>query len=484
MYRPLFIGIVFLWCVFLAARGASAQEAPAQEAPARDSEKTSGWYKSLFIEAGGLADIPPKMLLGAVKPMFGFRGALGYEWRNARFSLSSGYSKASGADKLVESLSFTPLTGRLGYALPIKDGWGAQADLGFGVQLSKIFHYETALDLLADRRKESFEIKPLVEGNLYATYTLPRDFLKFYAGGGADIMFETEGPVPLPVIEAGISIKPLALYSPRYSPRKRKAAPPVPKPGPEKPTRHEFLIYFEADRGTRILAQSWPLLREAGRLLQENPRARITLRGYAAPTGTTVSQVVISAARVWFCAEYLEWECNIPEDRIIMQFFGSEETNLLDETDWDRRRHVDLIIEYSSTEQEDEVPAVKVEPYKPVTTNQNLYKYLISFEENRGTKVLAESLSQLREAGRLLRRNPRSRITLRGYAPSGDSENQIVLSAARMWHCVEYFKWEHRITNSRIHLEFFDPAEKPVTQDAERKLRNSVELIVELRGRR
>jgi outer membrane protein OmpA-like peptidoglycan-associated protein len=414
-YRPPLIGILLCYLLLSTHRGV-----------AQNTEKTSAWYRALFIEAGGIVTLPPELFVGAVNPLFGFRGALGYEWRRLRFSISSGYSQAVGTDPLVENLFFVPLTGRVGYALPIKGNWGAQADLGFGIQFSKIFHYETTLDFLADRRSESLGLKPLIEGRLHATYMLPNNFLKIYAGGGVDIVFETAGPISLPILEVGISLKPFALFSPK----KHKAISPVPKPitepepeepyqeppaepepeepyqemtaepepeepyqeltaepepeepyqelitepepepEPEEPYQepaaemepsipdtdigeetnvHQILfqqaIYFEADRGTRVLAQSLPLLREAGRLLQENPETRITLRGYAARFGTKEGQDFISSARVWFCMEYFKWEYGIAEDRVQMQSFGAEEAPVSDDAEWQLRRRVELIIE-------------------------------------------------------------------------------------------------------------------------------------------
>jgi len=46
---------------------------------------------------------------------------------------------------------------------------------------------------------------------LYATWTTKGKFLKIYAGGGADVVFETDGPISMPLFEAGISIKPFML---------------------------------------------------------------------------------------------------------------------------------------------------------------------------------------------------------------------------------------------------------------------------------
>jgi len=468
------------------------------QAGAQNIEETSAWYKHLYIEAGGGGSIPvqPKPLLDGIKPIPGFRGALGYEWQRLKFSLSSGYSQSSGADPLVEDIYFIPMTGRVGYALPIKDRWGAEADFGFGVNLSKTHHYETALDYLAGRRSESQEVKPFFEGSIHATYTLPRNILKFYAGGGADIMFETAGPITLPVLEAGISFKPLALLPAR----KPKIKPPVPKPvvpvpvvepEPEKPARFQYAIYFEADRSTKVLEQSWPLLQEAGRLLQENPEARVTLLGYAAPHGTSESQVVISAARVWFCAEYFQWECLIAEDRIQMQFFGANEKPESAAAEWQLRRRVEMVVEILPKEHTAGTPVPKPAA-KPVPKDTDIgekpdggdparFKYEIYFEADRGANVLAQSWPLLQEAGRLLHENPQARVTLRGYAaPSGTSEGQAAVSAARVWFCVEYFKRVCNIAENRIQMQFFGAEEKPVSAAAEWQLRRRVELIVDL----
>jgi len=559
--RSLFIVIIFLCRLFL----------PMPQADAQNTEKDSAWYKSFYIEAGGVISFLPKFFLGNIKPMLGVHGALGYEWQRLRFSLSSGYSQAAGADPFVENIYFIPITARVGYALPIKDNWGVDGDLGFGIQLSKISYYENNLDLLAEQRSESQEIKPLAEARVHMTYTIPNNLLKFYAGGGLDVIFESVKPIPVPLIELGISIKPFALYSPR----EQKAKKPVsesnvkPEPEPEEPyqepitepepepegikehygtwsasryeepimepeperikgpqgtwsasryeepimeldpepeelyqeisennlKQYKYAIYFEANRGSKILEISQPLLQEAGRVLRENPKARITLRGYAAPSGSTESQVVISAARVWFCVEYFRQEFKIAENRIDMQFFGAENSNLSQNEEWKLRRRVELIVEFPPEKEEAGTPGSKqVTGSVPsvsypraadivITPRQILLQRSIYFEANRGSKVLARSLPALREAGRVLQRNPGSSIVLRGYAaPSGTTESQVVISAARVWSCVEYFRQEFNIAENRIRMQFLGAENKPISKTAEWQLQRRVELII-IRGR-
>lgn len=455
-------------------------------------------------------NLPPELFLGAVKPMFGFQGALGYEWQRFRVSVSSGYSQSAGDNPLVESIYFIPITGRLGYAFPFNKNWGLEADLGAGIQYSKTLHYETALDLYAGRRSESREIKPFAETRLHATLTILNNFLKIYAGGGVGVVFETDSPIALPMLDLGISIKPFALYSPKKREAKipvKKLPEPVPEPAEEpaeelveeleedivedivediaeEPDIIQILfqeaVYFEADSGAKILAQSLPLLREAGRQLRENPEARLILRGYAAPSGTMEGQTVVSAARVWFCTEYLKREYGIAEDRIQMRFFGAKEASVSEDAEWQLRRRVELIVESSPK-------APEPSAFDPLNANtagktdvrSARFQYMIYFEADRGTKMLAQSLPLLREAGRRLRANPRMRIILRGYAaPSGTMEGQAAISAARVWFCAEYLKREYGIAEKRIQMQFFGAEEESVSEDAEWQLRRRVELIL------
>jgi hypothetical protein len=155
-----------------------------------------------------------------IRPEPGFRGALGYELNRFRFAVESGYTTITGlnplahiieVDPLVTDVSLVPLALKFGYALPIRWGLGLQADLGVGFMFSRTNHYKTVIDLLVGDKTESRARSPLAGARLYATYTLPWKFLKIYAGGGADVLFETDGPIPMPLLEAGISLKPLML---------------------------------------------------------------------------------------------------------------------------------------------------------------------------------------------------------------------------------------------------------------------------------
>jgi hypothetical protein len=182
------------------------------------------WYDGFFIEGSVHNYFAPELLQEYIHPEPGFRGALGYEYNRFRFAVESGYTTITGinplahiieSEPLVTDVSLVPLVFKFGYALPIRWGLGLQADLDLGFIFSRTTHYETVIDLLMNNKTESQTRSPLAGARLYATYTLPRGFLKIYAGGGIDVLFETEGPIPMPLIEAGISFKPLMLIPQR-----------------------------------------------------------------------------------------------------------------------------------------------------------------------------------------------------------------------------------------------------------------------------
>ena len=161
---------------------AGAVSLPAQESP---------WYEEFFVEGSALVYFPPQLLKEYIEPGFGFRGALGYEYQRFRFALESGYSRLKGTGSLVSQIDFVPLVFKFGYALPLYSIFGLQADLSAGFAFSKTKRYPPAIDLAMDKAQEDRESSFISGGRLYATVT-PRPFLRIYAGGGMDIIFEKE----------------------------------------------------------------------------------------------------------------------------------------------------------------------------------------------------------------------------------------------------------------------------------------------------
>jgi hypothetical protein len=201
-----FLKILTILCCLVHALPVHAQEAE--------------WYEPFFIETSVQYYFTPGFFSGLIEPDAGFRGALGYEFRRFRFALESGYTHITGTNPLVLDFRFVPLTLKAGYALPLGKGWGVQADLGLGWIFSETVHYETAIDMLMGNKKESSARSSSVGARVYGTYSFARrpestPFLKLYAGGGIDAIFETDGTIPLPMIEAGVSFKPLTLIKPK-----------------------------------------------------------------------------------------------------------------------------------------------------------------------------------------------------------------------------------------------------------------------------
>jgi hypothetical protein len=179
------------------------------------SAQENRWYDSFFVESSGQYYFTPGFFSELVKPDVGFRGALGYEYRRFRFGLESGYTHISGTNPLVLDLRFVPLALKTGYALPLAKGWGLQADLGLGFIFSKTVHYKNAIEMLMDDRRVSTARSFMAGARVFGTYTFAHGALKLFAGGGIDAIFETEGTIPLPIFEAGVSFKPLALVRPK-----------------------------------------------------------------------------------------------------------------------------------------------------------------------------------------------------------------------------------------------------------------------------
>ena len=181
--------------------------------------------------------------------------------------------------------------------------------MGVGALFSSTSRYETAMDLALENKREDSVRSLLSSARLYATWS-PWSFLKFYAGGGADIVFETDGPIPLPLIEGGISFKPLALTGTAA----RWLNGPV------------NAVYYE--RNSAVMAEgSLAVLDAAGRRLAGNPSSRITLRAYYAPRRTVEWQVyrgtgepALSAARAEACAEYLAQQYGVEPDRVKIEY--------------------------------------------------------------------------------------------------------------------------------------------------------------------
>jgi outer membrane protein OmpA-like peptidoglycan-associated protein len=327
------------------------------------------WYEAFFIEASGQYYFTPGFFSEFVKPDIGFRCALSYEYRYFHFALESGYTHITGTNPLVLDIRFIPVTLKAGYALSLGKGWGLQADLNLGWVFSKTLHYETAIDMYMENLQESSARSYTAGIRLFGTYSFVRCTgntyaLKLYAGGGIDTIFETGGPVPLPLFEAGVSFKPLALIQRKTAGKGQESSITKDETtDPEKPEitlikdyiiidqtkldkteRLMKVVYFEPDRADMI-EQYQLTLNKVGELLRENLSLRITLRGYAAPFGTAESCILVSEARIKYCNDYLVSNYGIAEGRIYTENYGAERAPEFANTSWESYRCVEMIIE-------------------------------------------------------------------------------------------------------------------------------------------
>jgi len=324
--------------------------------PARSHEFR--WFDGFFFEGAAQYYFTPNILSELIDTKVGFRGALGYEFRRFRFGVETGYTKITGTNPLVTELSFTPLVFKFGYAQPIVSMFGLQADIGYGRLFSKVSHYETAIDMVFDKLKESSGRSSFASARLYATVS-PWKHIKLYAGGGADFIFEKAGIIPLPAIEAGLSFKPFNFIPKKFS----QESFPEPEPEPETiifESRSENIIvtetehgrsvrllnavYFEADSAVMI-ERYRPILNEAGERLSVNPALRITLIGYAAPFGSEETLIRLSSVRARYCADYLYSQYGIDRSRISIEYHGAQRSPEFRGATWDSYRCVELVIQ-------------------------------------------------------------------------------------------------------------------------------------------
>jgi len=190
---------------------------------AASTAQETHWYEGLFIEVSAIRHPAPEMLSEYIRPGPGFRGALGYEYKRFRFAAETGFARITGTDPLVAEVSLVPLVFKFGYELPFSPIFGLRADAGLGFVFSRVSRYESAFDMALGNRGGASGQGLTAGARLYATAT-PLRFLTFYAGGGAEFLFETDGAIPLPLLEAGVSFRPLAMAIPAVRQRKARSA--------------------------------------------------------------------------------------------------------------------------------------------------------------------------------------------------------------------------------------------------------------------
>jgi outer membrane protein OmpA-like peptidoglycan-associated protein len=313
----------------------------------------------------------PELFSGLLKTTPGFRAALGYEYRNFHLAVESGYTHIKGTNPLVLDIKMIPLALKFGYEYPIFFGFGVQADLLAGYFFSRTVHYLTFLDTLTGKLREDEERNTFAGARLYATWSAKGKLLKIYAGGGGDIVFENDGPIPMPLVEIGLRFYPLKLL-PRKKPREQivfeeQAVIEEPEvyldefefeeaeeefyeeeaePEPPEPVRLLWLALYPSNK-TAPDAEGLAVMDQAAAVMAEaEGEYTIVLKGYAAPFVSVSGQTEVSRRRVVFCKEYLMEKHGIPEDRITVEWHGSKALpENTAERDHARRRGVEIIFE-------------------------------------------------------------------------------------------------------------------------------------------
>jgi len=308
------------------------------------------WYESFYLYGVGSFFYTPRLFQELIEPRPGIRAAVGYELWRLHFALESGHTQVVGINPLVLNIELVPLVFRAGYTHPLFRGLGLRADLGFGTVFSEVVHYENAIGMLMGNLLTSRARTPVAGGRIFLVYTLPLN-LMLHVGGGLDALFENDGPIPMPLVETGVSIRPLGFRPPRrpvapvvdiLALAMEAPAPVMDAPVPP-PLRLVLAARFPPDMAVVIERYRF-VMYEAGYLLRENPELRVVLRGHAAPFGDPGFLVALSRARAEYVRDFLVLRHGIGAYRITVEYPGVEGTPELADGSWESLRVVELVI--------------------------------------------------------------------------------------------------------------------------------------------
>jgi hypothetical protein len=280
---------------------------------------------------------------GLIKPYPGFHAGAGYQWRNIRLSLETGYTRIKGDNPLVLDIGIVPLTLKGGYVFSLlRDRLSITPVLGAGLVFAGAEHYETVIAMLFDRTSYSTGQGFFANAALRLGWSFT-PALTLYAGAGIDCLIETGGPIPLPALELGLTLKPFSFRKKLPADRARAVEKPaVFSEAPDDPRPIFGTIYFPANEAVPTQAAE---LDRTGELLRAQPELAISLRGYTAPYSTPAARRALSEERVRFCAAYLIREYGIAEERISVEWYGADQLPDPGDDSDQRRRCVEILIE-------------------------------------------------------------------------------------------------------------------------------------------
>jgi outer membrane protein OmpA-like peptidoglycan-associated protein len=309
----------------------------------------------------------------------------------------------------------------------------------------------------------------------------------FYAGGGADLIPERDGPLVLPLLRAGLTIYPAVVVkalaslgrrrnppAETFPPEPVRAEPVAVEPAVPEPALIEPLA-AELPPAEPVVAELIPaepvpvepvLLPEETlpEILQEiPPEPELLPEPVIEPVFEPVPE---PAAAEPVSEEHVELVEEIPPEPV-------EEEPVLEEPP-----AVEPLVEEPVIV---ELPPVFVE--EPVVTEPVPLRILstVSFSPDTATP---QGHSALDTAGALLAAFPRSVITIRGYAaPFSSAEGQQTVSRNRALYCRDYLEQNYSIPVSRIITAWYGAEQEPETYNHSDESRRSAELVIELAGR-
>jgi outer membrane protein OmpA-like peptidoglycan-associated protein len=252
-----------------------------------------------------------------------------------------------------------PLLFTFGYTFALPWGLGIQPEAGFGAVFYKTIH-DSTIHPGSRTMQESFTANMMASVRLNLVWEIPQaPFLRLHVGGGADMIPETDGLIFMPVIEAGITVKPRL-------PR-RITPPPLDKSDPkilrdikevlkddEDITVDEVLrgimvtiwnIYHVPDSDQFLPAEYSRLDMVAAALKLVPANRYILVEGHVADVPTPVDNMDLSYRRAQRMVEALT-QRGIPAERIVYRAWGGTRPLASNATEAGRRlnRRVEITV--------------------------------------------------------------------------------------------------------------------------------------------
>ncbi|MCL2558552.1 MAG: hypothetical protein FWE09_08745 [Treponema sp.] len=312
-------------------------------------ERPTRWIEGIVFRAGAGQFIAPNLISEHVRMLLGFKGSLGYRFQRLSIEAESGVSRIEGINPLVVDATLVPLLLRAGYAQPLFGGLSIQAEAMGGYVFSTVSHYPAVLDWLMERLLVSKARTPTAGIRASLALDLFDGILRLSAGGGVDALFENDGSLILPVMEAGITLRP---FRARFvAPAPEMAASPLiasaPAIAPEavlREARDVLVVNFWPDSALMLPGGEAAILAAAA-ILGESPDDVVILRAYAAQHGTEAGRDALSSERAALVAALLAQALPGAADRMRVEIIGARDAPEDSDRSDEARRAVEIIIE-------------------------------------------------------------------------------------------------------------------------------------------